>query len=213
MSETYISINRNSTGFGAWAEARERQGHGQTAPGKTLVELFPQALEGKARDHAAELVGAMVATDILPLKEAEARERMTTGVNQYSPKEIIPEGIKGQARDHAAELVGAMVATDILPLKEAEARERMTTGVNQYSPVEIIPQANVGKARDHAAELVGVNGRYVSEAKRIRGRATLPHNRRNGAHRDLPCEQQKRATGQIGGYEGMRAKYTRWNNA
>jgi hypothetical protein len=32
---------------------------GRTAPGKTLVEIFPQASDGgKARDKAAEMVGA-----------------------------------------------------------------------------------------------------------------------------------------------------------
>lgn len=35
------------------ADARKRQAHGQTAPGKTLVETIPQASSGKARDHAA----------------------------------------------------------------------------------------------------------------------------------------------------------------
>lgn len=38
------------------AEAKARQAHGSTAPGKTLVEKVPQASEGKARDRAAELV-------------------------------------------------------------------------------------------------------------------------------------------------------------
>lgn len=37
--------------------ARERQAHGRTAPGKTLVETFPQASEGKTRDKVAEAVG------------------------------------------------------------------------------------------------------------------------------------------------------------
>jgi len=39
-------------------KARERQAHGQTAPGKTLQENFPEALErGQTRDKVAELVG------------------------------------------------------------------------------------------------------------------------------------------------------------
>ena len=41
------------------AEARERQAHGQTAPGATLKEKLPEAFadSGQARDHAAKLVG------------------------------------------------------------------------------------------------------------------------------------------------------------
>lgn len=62
----------------------------------------------------------------------------------------------------------AMVAADILPLKEAEARERMLAAQNNQAAKEIIPEQVVrGQARDQAGALVGVNGRYVSEAKRI----------------------------------------------
>jgi N6-adenosine-specific RNA methylase IME4 len=39
------------------AEARERQAHGQTAPGKTLTEKFQQASSGMAAAQAAEIVG------------------------------------------------------------------------------------------------------------------------------------------------------------
>jgi N6-adenosine-specific RNA methylase IME4 len=38
------------------AEARERQAHGQTAPGRTLKETFPEAL-GQSRDLAGKAVG------------------------------------------------------------------------------------------------------------------------------------------------------------
>jgi hypothetical protein len=39
------------------AEAKERQAHGMTAPGKTLRATLPEASEGRARDHAAKAVG------------------------------------------------------------------------------------------------------------------------------------------------------------
>lgn len=38
-------------------QARKRQSHGETGPGKTLVEDFPPALNGKARDKAGERMG------------------------------------------------------------------------------------------------------------------------------------------------------------
>ena len=36
---------------------KERQAHGQTAPGKTLVVTLPQASNGKSRDKAGQRVG------------------------------------------------------------------------------------------------------------------------------------------------------------
>jgi methylmalonyl-CoA mutase N-terminal domain/subunit len=44
--------------------------------------------------------------DKLPILEDEAKERMITGVNQYSPKEKIPyPSENGQSRDQAANIV------------------------------------------------------------------------------------------------------------
>lgn len=38
-------------------QARERQGHGQTAPGQTLTENLPEASKGESRDAAGKAVG------------------------------------------------------------------------------------------------------------------------------------------------------------
>jgi N6-adenosine-specific RNA methylase IME4 len=38
-------------------EARKRQAHGMTAPGKTLVELVPEASDGSSSDKAGEVIG------------------------------------------------------------------------------------------------------------------------------------------------------------
>lgn len=37
--------------------AKERQAHGQTAPGKTVTEIFPEASKGETRDKVAEAIG------------------------------------------------------------------------------------------------------------------------------------------------------------
>jgi ParB-like chromosome segregation protein Spo0J len=51
---------------------------------------------------------AMVGVDVLPMLEAEARERQRAGLNQYSSlREIIPEGSTGKASEQAAKIVGA----------------------------------------------------------------------------------------------------------
>ncbi len=98
----------------------------------------------------------------------------------------------------------AMVAADVLPMKEAEARERILAAQNNRAAVEIIPQQVAkGKARDQAGALVGVNGRYVSDAKRIQeiapdlaadiraGKTNIPWARRVLAER----QSQERARG------------------
>ena len=48
---------------------------------------------------------AAVAVELLPHYEAEAKKRMTSGVNQYSPTEKIPHGKTGEARQFAAQRV------------------------------------------------------------------------------------------------------------
>lgn len=64
-------------------EARERQGHGKTAPGKTLVEIIPEALSGNSRDHAAAVVGTngRYISDAKAIKERapELFEQIKTG--------------------------------------------------------------------------------------------------------------------------------------
>jgi len=62
----------------------------------------------------------------------------------------------------------AAIATESLPYFEEEAKKRQIRK-SDNSVVELVPQQNDGiKSRDQAGELVGVNGRYVSEAKRIK---------------------------------------------
>jgi hypothetical protein len=41
-------------------EAKERQAHGETAPGKSLMENLPQAIKGTARDIAGKAFGVSV---------------------------------------------------------------------------------------------------------------------------------------------------------
>jgi ParB-like chromosome segregation protein Spo0J len=65
----------------------------------------------------------------------------------------------------------AAVALESLPHFEEEAKKRYDANVGRPSKesVELVPPISDGhKSRDQAGELVGVNGRYVSEAKRIK---------------------------------------------
>jgi len=96
----------------------------------------------------------------------------------------------------------AMVAADVLPLKEAEARERQEA--TRFGGGNISTTMNKGKARDQAGALVGVNGRYVSEAKRIQevapdlaadiraGKTNLPWARRVLAERESQARARER---------------------
>lgn len=73
-------------------------------------------------------------------------------------------------RRHLSSSQRAAIATDIEPMLAEEARERQAHG--QTAPgvtlKEIFPEASNGQARDQAAEIMGTNGRYVSDAKRIK---------------------------------------------
>ncbi len=71
-------------------------------------------------------------------------------------------------RRHLTSSQRAAVALDILPMLEGEARNRQGAQSNFAHVVEIIPQHDKGKSRDHAAVLMNTNGRYVSDAKRIK---------------------------------------------
>ena len=101
----------------------------------------------------------------------------------------------------------AMVAADMLPLKEAEARERMLAAQNNQAAREIIPQqVEKGRASDQAGALLGVNGRYVSEARRIQeaapdlaedirtGKTNIPWARRVLAERESQARAAARET-------------------
>ncbi|MFZ7126375.1 MAG: hypothetical protein ACOWWM_09520 [Desulfobacterales bacterium] len=48
----------------------------------------------------------MVAARAREIYDNQARERMTSGVNQYTPPEKLPEANKGDARDQAGKAVG-----------------------------------------------------------------------------------------------------------
>jgi hypothetical protein len=65
----------------------------------------------------------------------------------------------------------AAVATESLPHFEAEAEKRRREKISDSrtsETVELVPPSQEVKSRDQAGALVGVNGRYVSEAKRIK---------------------------------------------
>lgn len=92
------------------------------------------------RRHLTSSQRAAVALDILPMLEDEARERMTVGINQYSPVEIFPQpSEQGKSRDHAAEIVG----TNGRYVSDAKAiREKAPALFEQIKTGEMtIPQA------------------------------------------------------------------------
>lgn len=92
--------------------------------------------------------------------------------------------------------IGAALAVEALPQLEAEARKRMKEGgeISQQGK-EIFPYPDKGQARDQAAEMFGTNGRYVSDAKRLKesepdlfeqvktGEKTIPQANREAAER------------------------------
>lgn len=75
-------------------------------------------------------------------------------------------------RRHLSSSQKAAVAVEILPILEAEAKQRQGERTDLHNDiVEIFPQCDGGRARDIAAEITGTNGRYVSEAKKLKEEA------------------------------------------
>lgn len=74
-------------------------------------------------------------------------------------------------RRHLTSSQRAAIALDVLPMLEDEARERQLSTLKQNSDKEIFPERENGQARDQAAAILGTNGRYVSDAKRLKEEA------------------------------------------
>jgi hypothetical protein len=72
---------------------------------------------------------AMVGVDVLPMLEAEARERQRAGLNQYSSlREIIPEGSTGKASEQAAKIVGYVSDAKSITAKAPEIATHVRAG-------------------------------------------------------------------------------------
>lgn len=72
------------------------------------------------RRHLKPDQRAVLAQEVMPMLEEEARKRMTKGINQYTPMEKIPQGNKGLASEKAGKLfdVNEKYIRDIKKLKE-----------------------------------------------------------------------------------------------
>lgn len=89
------------------------------------------AVNGKRR-HMTKSQLSVVAANMLPLLEAEAKERQLSTLKHNTDKEKIPERDKGQARDKAAAIVGVnpRYVSDAKKIKEEapEIFERVASG-------------------------------------------------------------------------------------
>lgn len=73
-------------------EAKKRQAHEQTAPGKTLLEIFPEASDtGEAHEKAAKMVGANphYVTDAKKIEQdaPEILDHVKQGTLKHSPSQ------------------------------------------------------------------------------------------------------------------------------
>ena len=64
-------------------EAKKRQAHGLTAPGKSLLETFPEAIQGNARDQAGDLFGvsgkSVATAEMLKEEAPDLAEKVMSG--------------------------------------------------------------------------------------------------------------------------------------
>jgi len=99
---------------------------------------------------------AVAGTNMLPLLEAEAKERQRAGGGDKKSARAQEEKGKGKA-------AGA---------KKDKKGKKAAGADGQKSLVETIPEAIGGKkARDEAAEITGANPRYIQDAKKIKEEA------------------------------------------
>ena len=153
-----------------------------------LPEIIPQgepAAPGKLAEKGTQIIAEASsegesggqAVDILPMLEAEAKERQRVageqfGRGQEKQVQIIAQPIEpddtGRARAHAV---------DILPMLEAEAKERQRVageqfGRGQEKQVEIIPQPiepdDTGRARAQAVDILPMLEAEAKEKERER---------------------------------------------
>ena len=106
------------------------------------------------RRHLTPTQRAMVALDMLPMLEQQARERMLAG-RAPDPTEIIPEG--------------STPVPEIFPERGKERRlsADKTRSAPEPTHTHVEAATATGEAREHAAHAAKVNPRYVSDAKRI----------------------------------------------
>jgi len=113
--------------------------------------------ENLHRRHLTAAQRAAVGTDMLPLVEAEAKERMVQGAREGAISGHVNAG-------HAVkERTGGKEAGESEGQVQSEVADDNTQGRAK------LPYP--GKASEHVAQVVGVSPRYVSDAKRVKERA------------------------------------------
>lgn len=117
------------------AEARARQGHGMTAPGKTLQENFPEAI-GQARDKAGELLGV------------SGRTVDNAAFVKTAAPELVPRVASGEISLNLAK-------------QAAELPEQERSAVASAPPGEVKTAAKEAVKRAHVANNSGNNEWYT----------------------------------------------------
>jgi N6-adenosine-specific RNA methylase IME4 len=105
-------------------EAKQRQAHGQTAPGRTLTEEIPEAFKGEAREQAAKLVGvnAHYVTDAKRIadKAPDLAAKIRAGASTITQAHRELEEAGREQRREANRRLIARVPTPTAALKQAK---------------------------------------------------------------------------------------------
>jgi hypothetical protein len=109
-------------------------------------------LDGRNRAKACQMAGVKVET------------KTYTGDNPVAFAFSLNE-----KRRHLSSGARAALAVEAKPLYEAEAKKRQIR--KPKSVVEKVPQQNTRKSRDKAATDFGTNGRYVTQAEKVKAQA------------------------------------------
>jgi ParB-like chromosome segregation protein Spo0J len=158
------------------AEAHQRQAHGRTAPGQSLVANLPQASEGKSREKAAELLNVSPrvvesASAVLKNGTPELVASVDKGevkvsaastlarLSKEEQREIVkegPEAVKTKARE-----IRSQIADSSLPDQKA------------LFDVQPLPKPVAASSEDTEDQLEKKREGFESSVNKVRGFAAL----------------------------------------
>jgi len=123
------------------------------------------------RRHLTASQQAVIALEVLPMLEEEAKKRQYAGVNQYSREvALVPQGSNGKSRDKAAELfgIGKRYISDakMISQKAPEMLDEIRSGEKTIKEaVKEVKRAEVLEKRKELAVSKNIDSNYIKNIR------------------------------------------------
>jgi len=121
------------------------------------------------RRHLTPSQLACIAADILPLLKEEAKKRMTSGINQYSPMQKITEAEKGRSIDKASERIKVnpeyIRQAEKIKKESPDIYEEVRQGIKTLSEVQKDKKREIAQKKIEMLKKKGVSlpkGKYAT---------------------------------------------------